>query len=116
MSKVDYSKFDNIVDSDEDDNLNKPDPIQGLVQIPSVTAATSDVPLVYAPRKEVASQLTPVEAGMTHVDPSQVDPSTAAQLGLRNVGTMDEMKQMRKQYKHNGQVSLILIANIFGVG
>ena len=54
-SRVDYSKFDKIVDSDEDDdNMNREDPVQGEVQVPQSSAA-QQTPLVYAPPQEVTS-------------------------------------------------------------
>ena len=55
MSKVtDYSKFDAIVDSDEEDNMNREDPVQDQVQTPQ-TSAAQQTPLVYAPSQEVQS-------------------------------------------------------------
>jgi len=101
MSSVDYSKFDAIIDSDEEDNFNRPDPVQGEVQAPSSTAI-SDVPLVYAPPPEPVAQRTPEESGMTKVDPDKLDPEMAKKLGLKQVGTMDDMKKMRKAFTHNG--------------
>ena len=44
--------------------------------------------------------------GMTQADPSQLDPETAAKLGLKQVGKMDDIKKTRKQYKHGSQVRI----------
>jgi hypothetical protein len=63
------------------------------------------LPLLLAPPQPIA-QRTPEEMGMTQADPSQLDPETAAKLGLKQVGKMDDIKKTRKQYKHGSQVRI----------
>merc|ERR1712070_718744 len=92
-SAMDYSKFDNIVDSDDDDSAANPsDPGPAPVQFP------------YAPKPQQPKQMEAPAAGMQQVDPSTLDAETRAKLGVQQVGNIDDTKKMRKQYKHNGQV------------
>merc|ERR1712153_67479 len=89
---MDYSKFDSIVDSDDDTPSAAEQP---RVQFP------------YAPPPKQQPQPAMAEApepGMQQIDPSTLDPEMQAKLGVSQVGSVDDVKKMRKQYKHGNQV------------
>lgn len=88
---ADYSRFDNIVDSDDDE-----------APAPAEAQSSAGVQFPYAPPPKPAKAQP--AAGMQQVDPSTLDPETRAKLGVTQVGTVEDTKKMRKQFKHNGQI------------
>jgi len=92
LKAMDYSKFDSIVDSDDDTPSAAEQP---RVQFP------------YAPPPKQQPQPAMAEApepGMQQIDPSTLDPEMQAKLGVSQIGSVDDVKKMRKQYKHGDQV------------
>ena len=104
MSAVDYSRFDSIVDSDEDeggDNFTRPgcsarnnvpayprvcttDPVQGEVYQPQSSAA-SDTPLVYAPPPEALCVCATRRTTQPCVVPQPAAQVTPAETGMTKV-------------------------------
>merc|ERR1712100_639534 len=95
---MDYSKFDNIVDSDEEEA-----PAAAEQDEPHSASAEQQVQFPYAPPVKPVKAEGP-QPGMQQIDPATLDPEMQAKLGVSQVGNVGDIKKMRKQYTHNGHV------------